>query len=74
MMKTLRNRGSRKIEMIRPLGLVTFTEPTVKPETSPEIRWDLVNRVKAEIAAGIYDTEEKWELAIDRLTARLSAD
>jgi negative regulator of flagellin synthesis FlgM len=34
---------------------------------STEIRHELVNRVKREIAAGVYDTEEKFELALDRL-------
>jgi negative regulator of flagellin synthesis FlgM len=31
------------------------------------IRQDLVNRVRREIAAGTYDTEEKFDLALDRL-------
>lgn len=35
------------------------------------IRKDLVDRVKREIAAGVYDTEEKWEAALDRLLERL---
>lgn len=34
------------------------------------IRWGLVERVKAELAAGTYDTEEKWALAEDRLLRR----
>jgi negative regulator of flagellin synthesis FlgM len=32
-----------------------------------EIRHELVDRVKREITAGTYDTEEKFELALDRL-------
>lgn len=32
-----------------------------------EIRWDLVNRMRAEIATGTYDTPEKLELAVERL-------
>jgi negative regulator of flagellin synthesis FlgM len=31
------------------------------------IRHDLVTRVKQEIAAGVYDTEAKFDLALDRL-------
>jgi negative regulator of flagellin synthesis FlgM len=31
------------------------------------IRHDLVNRVKQEIAAGVYDTDQKFDLALDRL-------
>ncbi len=33
------------------------------------IRWGLVNRVRAEIAAGTYDTEEKFALVEERLLA-----
>ena len=41
------------------------------PEAPQEIRHDLVERVRDEIAAGTYDTAEKWEFALDRLLARL---
>ena len=36
-----------------------------------EIRRDLVARVRREIAAGTYDTPEKWDAALQRLFARL---
>jgi hypothetical protein len=36
-----------------------------------DIRADLVERVRREIAAGTYDTPEKWEKALDRLLERL---
>jgi hypothetical protein len=39
-----------------------------------DIRPDLVRRVRAEIAAGTYDTPEKWELALGRLLDRLSQE
>ncbi|MFO0866611.1 MAG: hypothetical protein U0744_18555 [Gemmataceae bacterium] len=38
------------------------------------IRKDLVARVKAEIAAGTYDTPEKWELLSTMLLDRLMSD
>jgi hypothetical protein len=41
-----------------------------RDETRPrpdEVRLDLVARVRAEIAAGTYETAEKWEAALDRL-------
>ena len=41
------------------------TEPFLPRD--PEIRADLVARVRREIAAGTYETEEKWEIALDRL-------
>lgn len=37
----------------------------------PEIRTELVERVRREIAAGTYDTPEKWEAALDRMLDRL---
>ena len=40
----------------------------------PGIRIELVNRVRAEIAAGTYDTPEKWDAALDRLLDRLEGD
>lgn len=33
----------------------------------PDVRADLVARVKDEIAAGVYETEERIDVAIDRL-------
>ncbi len=38
------------------------------------IRKDLVDRVRAEIAAGTYDTPEKWDAALDRLLERLDGE
>jgi hypothetical protein len=43
----------------------------VPPLTDPAIRADLVRRVRREIAAGTYDTPEKWEAALERLFERL---
>jgi hypothetical protein len=40
----------------------------------PNIRADLVRRIRAEIAAGTYDTPEKWEAALDRLWRRLGQE
>lgn len=37
------------------------------------IRWGLVARVKAEIAAGVYDTPEKWDAAEEALMRRVTA-
>lgn len=38
------------------------------------IRKELVARVKAEIAAGTYDTPEKWDAALDNMLDRLMSD
>jgi len=37
------------------------------------IRHDLVARVRAEIAAGTYDTDERWRAAEDALLRRADA-
>ena len=39
--------------------------------SSAGVRFDLVNRIKREIAAGTYDTPDKMDIAIDRLMANL---
>ena len=36
------------------------------------MRLDLIARVRQEIAAGTYDTPDKWEAALDRLLERLA--
>lgn len=33
----------------------------------PDVRTDLVNRVRAEIQAGTYDTPDKWDQAVENL-------
>lgn len=42
-----------------------------KPAPERSIRTDLVDRVRREIAAGVYETPEKWDIALDRLLRRL---
>ena len=39
--------------------------------TEEPIRWDLVARIRREIAAGTYDTPEKLEAALRKLRARM---
>ncbi|MBW3600810.1 MAG: flagellar biosynthesis anti-sigma factor FlgM [Planctomycetes bacterium] len=41
---------------------------------SSGVRRELVDRVRAEIAAGTYDTEEKFNLAVDALAADLGVE
>jgi hypothetical protein len=54
----------------RMMGLAASTAETEEP--GPDgIRHGLVARVKAEIAAGVYDTEEKWLAAEEALLARV---
>lgn len=41
-------------------------------DTSP-VRYDLVNRIRAEIAAGTYESPEKLSFAVERMTNALNA-
>lgn len=34
------------------------------------VRWTLIQRVRREIALGVYDTPAKWEVVVDRLLER----
>ena len=40
-------------------------------EETEEFRHDLVARVRRQIADGVYETPEKWQAALDRLTEDL---
>ena len=51
-------------------SIMNPTENSHRPEDNP-IRWELVERVREEIEAGVYDTPEKWEIALDRLLNQL---
>ena len=39
--------------------------------SDPDIRADLVRRVRREIANGTYDTPEKWEKALEQMREEL---
>ena len=45
-----------------------------RPRDTNPIRTELVERVRQEIAAGTYDTPEKWEAALDCLLGGLGTD
>lgn len=45
----------------------TVAKMAAKIADLPEVRSELVERVKAELAAGIYETPEKMDIAIERL-------
>jgi hypothetical protein len=48
--------------------------PKKKRKPATPIRKELVERVRKEIAAGTYETQEKWEAALDCLLGRLDSD
>jgi hypothetical protein len=49
-------------------------QPLTPNEKEPMFRAALVEQIRCEIAAGTYDTPEKWEIALDRLLKRLDAE
>ena len=58
-------RGGDRVELSLPARLLS------RLNQSPEIRQDLVDRVRAEIEAGTYDTSDKIEALIPDLLADL---
>ena len=38
-----------------------------KARDLPDVRWDRVNQIRAQIAEGTYETEEKMQVALGRL-------
>jgi hypothetical protein len=57
--------------------------PEVRADAAPRqsadlrdtnIRHDLVERARRDIAAGLYDTPELWQAALDRMLDRLDRD
>ena len=52
-------------------GPVRRTPGTWPEAPEGDIRWELVERVRQEIAEGTYDTEEKLEKALQRLFEEL---
>ena len=49
----------------------TMNHPDESDPRERPIRWDLVDRVRREIADGTYETPEKWDFALDRLMDRV---
>ena len=45
--------------------------PSAQAGHAGGFRTELVERVRREIAAGTYDTPERWQAALDRLAERL---
>jgi len=53
-------------------GSPTQEQPSSKRKKDAKpIRMELVERIRKEIADGTYDTQGKWEAALDRLLDRL---
>lgn len=49
----------------------TAAKLAIRLREIPDVRTDMVVRVKAEILAGTYETQERLEIAVDRLFEEL---
>lgn len=69
-------RDTRRGFVRRPVGGPAHLEAhRMNPSAlDPNVRQDLVARVRLEILAGTYDTPDKLDEAIDRLADRLCID
>jgi hypothetical protein len=64
---------ARLLRPSRPVVRKGLCQSGAAPEArDPTIRFELVARVRREIAAGIYDTPEKLDLALARMLERLN--
>jgi hypothetical protein len=65
------SRGSdcwpRQLELPDPVA----SEPASADPGDPDIRWDLVQRIRQAIAEGTYETPEKLEQALEQLRREL---
>ena len=63
---------ARLLRPSRPVVRKGLCQSGAPPEAKdPTIRYELVARVRREIAAGTYDTPEKFDLALARMLERL---
>jgi Anti-sigma-28 factor, FlgM len=50
------------------------TKAPRRPPSDAPIRIELVERIRKEIAAGTYDTPERWDAALERLSRQLEGE
>jgi len=68
------NAGNAKTEPINIADVVEISDVAklaAKIQQLPEVRTDLVERVRSELVAGSYETPEKLDIAIDKLMDEL---
>ncbi|MCP4378845.1 MAG: flagellar biosynthesis anti-sigma factor FlgM [bacterium] len=49
------------------IEISTVAKLAAQVHTVPEVRVDLVNRVRSEIEAGTYETQERIDMTVDRI-------
>ena len=62
---------SEPVEVPDTVEISAAARLAAKVQEIPEIRIELVERIKAEIAAGTYESPEKLEIAVNKLMEEL---
>ena len=65
------NQIEDEIEISTTARRLSATSETSRAAESGEVRYDLVNRLREEIANGTYDTPQRFDAAMERLLSRL---
>ena len=60
-----------EIEISTTARRLSATSETNAASESGEVRFELVNRIREEIANGTYDTPERFDVAMERLLSRI---
>ena len=60
-----------EVEISTTARRLSATSETSRAAESGEVRYDLVNRLREEIANGTYDTPQRFDAAMERLLSRL---
>ncbi|HYE02887.1 MAG TPA: hypothetical protein VD963_06600 [Phycisphaerales bacterium] len=63
--------GRAEATAARPADRVELAAPELKLVGHDAVRWDLVTRVRTELAAGTYETDGKLDIAAERMTGSL---
>lgn len=66
---TRKNNAARNAVNRDEMNVGVTKEVAANANSNADIRLDLVNRVRAEIAAGTYYSDEKFEIALNRMFA-----
>jgi len=71
--KSQQTSAAQQLASKQPTDQITFSSAaqqlraSQENSSSGEIRYDLVNRIRSEIAAGTYDTDEKLDSALEKM-------
>jgi len=70
-MVRVRRRGKRPVAIPDRKEISAISRLVEKVRQLPDVRSELIERVKAEIEAGTYETPERIDIAVERLMSEL---